>query len=190
MFPGYQNASGKVVGKLREDDIHSAIVSMGWGPLLEAMDAAEINTPRRVAAFLTTLAFESWCEFSVLQGGSNVAAGTEKGYTGRGSIQLTGMSNYSDAGKYLGVDLVAHPELAQSRDWSAKIATWYWTVARPNSNKAADQLKMGLVNRYVGYPVAGSNDSDRCMVFVRALANLTRAGALETADCSREAVLS
>jgi putative chitinase len=188
MFPGYPSTSGsgKIVGRLRDGDDHHGYVAQGWQSLLDAMKVAEINTPRRVAAFLTTLVFESWCEFNVLQGGSNVAAGIGKGYTGRGYIQLTGTSNYGAAGNYLGIDLMGHPELAQSLDWSAQIAAWYWTVARPSCNLFADQLRFGMINRAIGYPLAGSNDADRCMVFGHALDYL---GAVrlpgETIDCTR-----
>lgn len=189
MFPGYpsMSGSGKPVGALRLDATHRAIVAEGWPSLLQAMDAGKINTPRRIAAFLTTLVFESWCEPTVLQGGSNVASGIEKGYTGRGYVQLTGTGNYGAAGNYLGIDLLGHPELAQSLAWSAKIAVWYWTVNRVHTNRAADQDCMGLVNRYIGYPLAGSNDADRCMVYAQAVRHLT--GTLPIVNCSREAVL-
>jgi putative chitinase len=183
MFPGYANASGKVVGKLRDDDTHKAIVAAGFPTLLTAMAAAKIDTPARQAAFLTTLCFESLCEYSILQGGSNTPAGIERGFTGRGYIQLTGPANYTAASAYLGVDLVSHPELAQSIDWSAKIATWYWTVARPGCNAYADAYRMGKVNAAIGYPLSGSNDADRCMVFGKVLAYLT--GSTPAIDCNR-----
>lgn len=183
MFPGYANASGKVVGKLRDDATHREIVAAGFPYLLAAMVAAQINTPARQAAFLTTLCFESYCEYDVLQGGSNTPAGVAAGFTGRGYIQLTGTSNYSDAGKYLGVDLVTHPELAQSLDWSAKIATWYWTVARPSCNAYADAYRMGKVNAAIGYQLVGSNDADRCLVFGKVLTYLT--GDTPVVDCNR-----
>lgn len=172
MFPGYPSTSGsgKIVGRLRDDAGHRPIVAGGWPMLLEAMEAAKINTPRRVCAFLTTLVFESWCEYNVLQGGTNLPAGIEKGYTGRGHIQLTGTGNYGAAGNYLGIDLTGHPELAQSLEHSARIATWYWTVAR-HCNEMADAGLMGKVNRAIGYTrdPLGTNDNDRCMIFAHAL---------------------
>lgn len=186
MFPGYPNASGKIVGKLRTDPAKKAIVAEGWPVLQDAMVAASITTPRRVAAALTTWCFESLLEYNILQGGSNIPTGLYKpdgtyvGYPGRGLTQLTGkklpdgtIMNYTPAGRYLGIDLVNHPELAQSLQWSAKIATWYWTKARPRCNEYADNLQMGKVNAAIGYPLSGSNDSDRCMVFGKALQYLT-----------------
>ena len=47
-------------------------------------------------------------------------------YHGRGYIQLTGKTNYHDAGAALGLDLVKHPELASKPENAAKIAVWYW----------------------------------------------------------------
>lgn len=142
-------------------------VSRGLPTLLEQMTAAQITTPPRVAAFLTTLAHESDFLYDIKQRG---ATGT---YAGRGYIQLTGTSNYDAAGKYLGVDLVASPELARSLEWSAKIARWYWTVAR-HCNPLADALKMGKVCAAVGYPLGdGSEDIARCASFARAMKYLT-----------------
>ncbi|HEY9414285.1 MAG TPA: glycoside hydrolase family 19 protein [Pseudonocardia sp.] len=164
-------------GKIRTANI--PIVEAGLPGLLEQMAAAEINTPRRIAAFLTTLAFESRFEYNIREGGDT------RPYGGRGYIQLTGTSNYSDAGKYLGVDLLTTPDLALTLAWSAKIARWYWTVARPSTNAHADALRMGKVNAAIGYPRSpdGSNDNARCEAFQKALLYLT--GVLEPVDCAR-----
>lgn len=40
-------------------------------------------------------------------------------------------------------------------------------------NEWADQLQMGKINGAIGYPLAGSNDADRCLVFGKALEKLT-----------------
>lgn len=145
-----------------------ALVQAGLPSLLDAMELAQINTARRVAAFLATIRAESRFEYNIPQTG---ATGQ---YKGRGYIQLTGLTNYTEAGKYLGIDLVNNPELALSLEWSAPIARWYWTVAR-HINPLADQLLMGKVNRAIGYPRAadGSNDDKRCADFAAALNYLT-----------------
>lgn len=150
-----------------------ALVAEGLPSLLQAMDQAEINTPPRIAALLATLDAESWFEYNVLQGGSNTPTGMEVGYTGRGFIQLTGSENYRAAGEWLGVDLVNHPELAQSIEYSAQIVRWYWMVAR-RINPMADALQMGKVNKAIGYPIGdGKNDQRRCASFSRCLQYLT-----------------
>lgn len=183
MFSGYTNPNGKLVGKLRSSDVARAAVALGWPSLLQEMEAAQINTPRRRAAFLTTLCFESWIEYNQVDG----TYGTRP-YAGRGFIQLTSSIppywNYDAAGKYLGIDLLGNPDLAMSLQWSAKIATWYWTKARPLCNTYADNLQMGKINAAIGYPLSGTNDSDRCLVFGKVLEKLT--GQTPTGiDCRR-----
>lgn len=158
----------KGTGKIRNE----ALVAEGLPSLVRQMELAKINNPRRIAAFLATIAVESYFEYSVLQGGSNIPTGISKGYTGRGYIQLTGSANYESASNFLGVNLLAHPELAQSLDWSARIATWYWTVARPKTNAYADNLQMGKVDAMIGFP-AGPADQVRAKMFGQALKVLT-----------------
>jgi putative chitinase len=146
---------------------HTATVEAGLPTLRRAMAEAQINTPRRVAAFLATLAYESAFEYDVLQHGSSAV------YAGRGYIQLTGKVNYEAAGRSLGVDLLTTPDLARSLQWSAAIARWYWTVAR-RINPMADALQMGKVNAAIGYPIGtGKEDADRCASFKSALQYLT-----------------
>lgn len=51
-------------------------------------------------------------------------------YRGRGYIQLTGRYNYTEAGKYIGVDLANSPDLAANPDIAVLVAMWYWQIAR------------------------------------------------------------
>lgn len=169
------------------------VIEEGLPSLNAAMLAADITTPRRIAAFLTTLSFESWLKYNQRQ------LTQTRTYYGRGFIQLTGRSgdpdangfvqNYTPAGEYLGIDLVNNPDLALDIRYSARIATWYWTVARPLCNTYADNLQMGKINRAIGYPVVtysdgSTNDTRRCTAFVKALAYLT-GQAQEIVDCNR-----
>lgn len=154
----------------------ATVVAAGLPGLLEQMVQAEINTPRRIAAFLATLAHESAFEYNVLQHGATAT------YAGRGYIQLTGSKNYTAAGAYLGVDLVDAPDLALRLEWSAPIARWYWTVTR-HCNPMADALQMGKVCAAIGYP-AGPEDGRRCESFKNALKYLT--GSVPTGiSCAR-----
>lgn len=165
-------------GRLRE--AHLADVAAGLPSLNREMVAGQINTPPRIAAFLTTLIYESWCEYNVHE------VGDTRVFGGRGYIQLTGQANYDAASKYLNVDLVSNPDLAMSLEWSARIARWYWTVARSNCNAYADALRMGKINAAIGYPRSadGSNDNARCATFAKALAYLTGEQVV-TVDCNR-----
>lgn len=145
----------------------AATVAAGLPGLLAQMELAEINTPRRVAAFLATLAHESELRYNIRERGDT------RLYGGRGYIQLTGVANYQAAADRLGANLVVNPDLALSLEWSAKIARWYWTVAR-RCNAMADALQMGKVNAAIGYPVGdGKEDAARCASFKSALLYLT-----------------
>ena len=166
------------------------VIQEGLPSLNAEMVKAGITTPRRIAAFLTTLRFESRFRYNIHQ------LNDTRPYAGRGYIQLTGRAtdpdelgnvmNYTEAGRFLGIDLVGNPDLAASLQWSAPIARWYWTVARPSCNAYADALRMGKVNAAIGYPRSpdGSNDLARCAAFQKALQYLT-GGALEPVDCTR-----
>lgn len=56
-------------------------------------------------------------------------------YRGRGYTQLTGESNYRDAGRALGLDLVDSPGLAAERDTAQRIALWYWEQRVPQAQR-------------------------------------------------------
>lgn len=56
-------------------------------------------------------------------------ASNAQDYHGRGAIQLTGQSNYSAAGQYLGKDLVGNPGMVSTdpvTNWQT--ALWFWMV--------------------------------------------------------------
>ncbi len=58
----------------------------------------------------------------------NTASGDGWRYRGRGLIQVTGKTNYQNAGAALGLDLVAHPELLEQPGHAAMSAAWYWSA--------------------------------------------------------------
>ena len=106
--------------------------------LQAAMSEFEIShTVRRAAAFLAQLGHESgslqWME-EIASGaayeGSRLLGNTQKGdgkrFKGRGPIQLTGRANYHKYGEILGVDLIAHPELAATPEVGFRIAGLFW----------------------------------------------------------------
>jgi predicted chitinase len=141
-------------------------VAAGLPGLNAEMQAAGITSPTRKAAFLATLKHESGFRFNAGEAGNN---GT---YRGRGFIQLTGDFNYRAAGNSLGHDFLNHPEDAASLAWSARIARWYWTVAR-NINASADAYDMGGVGRAIGYSYAldPTESLNRCADYKKALAH-------------------
>lgn len=164
MFPGHVS--------------NAAAVAAGLPTLVRAMGEGQINTPARKAAFLATIASESGFDPTINEYGDT------RTYRGRGYIQLTGVDNYRSAGFALGINLVGNPSLAATLAWSAPIARWYWTVARPSCNRYADNLQMGKINAAIGYPLGdGKADLARCARFAKALRYL--GGDPTGATCTR-----
>jgi putative chitinase len=61
-------------------------------------------------------------------------------YKGRGFIQVTGVANYKAAGQGLGLDLVNHPELADSPDVEARLSGWYWQQRKGKNGQSLNAL--------------------------------------------------
>lgn len=148
-------------------------------PLNEAMYRFEINTARRVSAFLATVAVES-TNLSAVEESlyyrdparlvaiySRAFKNTQtavpytrnpaglsqllyKGYHGRGLIQLTWEKNYKEAGDALGYDYVGHRELLLQPKHAALTAAWFWSAN--GCNEAADRGDMNDVTRRVNGP--------------------------------------
>jgi len=115
----------------------------------------EINTPLRVSHFLGQTMHESMCfKYSKeiwgptpAQSGyegrmdlGNTQSGDGKLYMGRGYIQITGRTNYTQITKEIGgifhVDFVSYPDLLQLSYWAMLSAGWYWNSRK--LNKYAD----------------------------------------------------
>lgn len=165
-----------------------------------AMQAYDINTPARVAAFIAQVGFESarfghlvevlnhsaerlaalWPNrFSTSDGKPNALAlqlgghpeaiantvyanrlgngAPESGdgwrYRGRGLIQLTGRSNYQQAGAALKVDLEAQPELLEQPHYACLTAAWYWSVH--GLNALADEADFKTITLRINGGVNG-----------------------------------
>ncbi len=69
----------------------------------------------------------------------------EDGYRfrGRGWIQLTGRDNYTRAGTWLGMDLVAQPQLAQRPDVAFLVAAWFMSTSTSRGKTALHYAKKG-----------------------------------------------
>lgn len=118
---------------------------------LDALNAVmakyKINTPLRMAHFLSQIAHES----GELRYNEEIASGsayegrkdlgnTQKGdgrrFKGRGLIQLTGRANYTAFAKATGCDCINHPEIVAKLPWCVETAGWYWNNRK--INEAAD----------------------------------------------------
>jgi predicted chitinase len=115
--------------------------------LRKALREAEITTPARLAAFLAQVAHESgelrwWVELAsgtAYEGRvdlGNVQPGDGPRFKGRGPIQLSGRTNYREAGRALGIDLEANPERVAEPAVGFRTTAWYWKSR--NLNRYAD----------------------------------------------------
>ena len=95
----------------------------------------------------------------------NTEAGDAFTFRGRGYIQLTGRSNYTDSGPKLGLDLVRHPELAANQQNAERIAVQYWKdnvqpvrSARTDATQAGSIINTGGIGGEVkGLPERQAN---------------------------------
>lgn len=116
-------------------------------PLNAAMVEFEINTPLRVAAFLSQVAEESGELLYVKELATGLAyegrldlGNTQQGdgrlYKGRGCIQITGRANYTAMMLALNLDCLVHPEVIEQPVNACRSAAWFWN--EHNINKYAD----------------------------------------------------
>lgn len=76
----------------------------------------------------------------------NTIKGDGKRFMGRGLVHITGRRNYADWSKRLGVDLVAHPELAERLDYAARILVEGVMLGTFTGKKLSDYIKPGSAN--------------------------------------------
>lgn len=143
------------------------------GSLLRSMDEFDIATPRRVAMFLAQVGHESgglrylreiWGPTKAQAGyeGRRDLGNTEPGdgfrFRGRGLIQITGRANYAAAGRALGVDLLAEPEMLEQPGLAARSAAWWW--AAHGLNELADTGDVRACTRRINGGLNGIDDRE------------------------------
>lgn len=135
-----------------------------------AMAEAGIRTNLAKAAFLAQLAHESggFKYMRELASGEayegrrdlgNTQPGDGRRYKGRGFIQVTGRSNYTQASAALGLDLVGNPELAETVENAARISAWYWRTR--NITEPADRGDFVAVTRKINGGTNGLADREQ-----------------------------
>lgn len=83
-------------------------------------------------------------------GNGSEATGDGWAYRGRGLIQLTGRSNYHDAGMELGFNYIEAPDLVATPQHACLTAAWYWHVRK--LNHLADSAQWDAITRAVNGP--------------------------------------
>lgn len=153
----------------------------------DAMEAADINNPLRLAQWCAQLGHESvglqimvelWGPTKdQLTYDGRMGNGPGEGYLyrGRGPIQLTGKNNYTafsrwcaDRGFTNDADLfVRNPDLVSEYKWGFLAASWYWTVARPQMNSLCDAGDLTGVTKAINGGTNGIEDRraryERCL---------------------------
>ena len=143
--------------------------------LQQAMVEFGISTRARAAAFLAQLAHESgqfkWMEeiwgptaqqqryeptTRKSQDLGNTQAGDGKRFKGRGPIQLTGRTNYGIYGGRLGLDLVANPDLARTKEVGFRTAGLYWKMN--GLNELADKQAFRAITQIINGGFNGLED--------------------------------
>ena len=136
-----------------------AVIIQRAGPLLAPVfEQFNITTLLRQAHFLAQTCEESFSFSDTREEASgeayegridlgNTKPGDGARYKGRGFLQLTGRANYASVGHELGLDLVAHPELAETPEVAVRTACVYWR--KKHINRFADMDDIRAVTRRI-----------------------------------------
>ena len=89
-----------------------------WPRRFPSIDSAQpyVNYPKALANVV----------YAKRLGNGDIASGDGWRFRGRGIIQLTGRSNYVQAGAALGLDLEARPDVLLEPGPAAMAAAWFW----------------------------------------------------------------
>ncbi len=127
-------------------------------PVIVSMVEFQINTPKRIAAYLAQVGHESLSfiyskeiasgkeydtgKIAQSLGNTPEADGDGQRYKGRGPIQITGLANYkaltAAIGAKYGVDFVKNPELLETPLYGAMASAWFWKTK--GLNELADVI--------------------------------------------------
>ena len=102
--------------------------------------------------------------YSNRMGNGTIESGDGWKHRGMGLKQLTGKDNHKRCGDYLGVDLVANPELLLTPEYAARSAGWFWKTN--NLNKYADVSDIKGMTKVINGGLIGIDDRtarfDKC----------------------------
>jgi putative chitinase len=159
-----------------------------------AMSHRNINTPKRIAAFLAQVGHESGQlqyvrelgspqylskydtgTLAIRLGNTPEPDGDGQKYRGRGLIQITGRNNYRQCSLGLFGDerLLALPEMLEQPQWAAESAAWFWE--QNGLNELADRDQFNSITRRINGGLNGLQD--RLELWARARAVLCQSSA-------------
>ena len=114
-------------------------------PTLEIANAYAGN-PKKIANMV----------YANRMGNRDEASGDGFRFRGRGCIQLTGATNFYNAGKALGMDFWADPDLVATPKYAALTAGWFWSTHK--CNQPADALDYTKVTKIINGGTIGLDD--------------------------------
>lgn len=152
----------------------SANINKYLPELVKLMPQFGINTPLRIAHFISQVAHESGSlnYMKELSSGKayegrkdlgNVVPGDGERYKGRGLIQITGRNNYGIFKQYLGgkPDIIAHPELLEQPHLAVMVSCWFWKTK--GLNELADKDNLLAITKKIN---GGTNGLDERRKFL------------------------
>ncbi|MGH9300267.1 MAG: glycoside hydrolase family 19 protein [Acidimicrobiales bacterium] len=132
--------------------------------LTAAMQLYQINTPKRIAAFLGNVATETeslHCMKEKSDGAlyegrmGNTQPGDGARFIGRGLLQITGRYMYSLCGKALHLELLDQPQMLEQPRFACQSGAWFFSMH--GCNGLADIDKFGSIVHLIN---GGYNDLD------------------------------
>jgi predicted chitinase len=145
-----------------------------------AMHEFQITSELRSAMWLAQVGHESasLVYFEELASGAayegrvdlgNTHPGDGVRYKGRGPIQITGRTNYAQAGAALGIDLIANPTEAAAPNVTFRLSAWWW---RANGlNEIADTGSVDAATLRINGGYNGLADRQYRYTIARGLGN-------------------
>ena len=144
-----------------------------------ALTRYAITTLLRQAHFLAQVCEESWGmsdlkeessgkEYEGRKNLGNTQPGDGVRFKGRGLIQLTGRANYSRIGRELDLNLVDHPELAETAAVAVDTACLFWSDHHFNRLADHDDLK-AITRKVNGKHMRGLKERARYLALAKSL---------------------
>lgn len=133
-------------------------------PLNDTLKKYNITSYLRICHFLAQVMHESggfswYKEFGTGQAYEgrvdlgNLQPGDGAKFKGRGAIQITGKTNYTNISNSLGQDFVNNPNLLEQRTWGTSTAGWFWD--RKTLNTLADKDDLLSITKAVNGGING-----------------------------------
>ena len=150
-------------------------------PINITLKRYKIDTPLKIAAFISQIAHESGSlQYTKELGGpsyfkryegrrdlGNTSKGDGIKYHGRGILQVTGKSNYQEQSKALGQDFIKNPEMLENPLWACISAGLWWAKRANILNPAIANKDIKKISKTVN---GGTNGlSERTAFWKRAL---------------------